>query len=327
MNAFQNCYDTSDSVPLYLPQQLYLKPIARLNISLQLPSRMLGKSVSNWEAMEKLRSMIKPEKFITLKVTKTNLEFIRFEAEVDTKIILEKVIAKLDNKMIKLKDFPELMKLRSGEAKLKFPSRHVWDSFFRDAKDMNEMKPGERPDTVYLSNLPIKWFVPYHLSGEDDVKPAEKLFFRVFEKFGRIRNIDVPICDPYRNKMKSEVSGMHMYDFDEMHYFEGYIQYKDYIGFTKAMDALRGMKLLHKTENDAYSVNINVDFDRSKHLSDASIRRREIVRDRLVKKEIEKEEKEKHQEEEENCRIQAERLSLCYKIVWIILPSILRFIF
>lgn len=308
MNAFQTCQNVSDAIPLYLPQQLYLKPIARLKISIQLPQRTLGKSISNWEVMETLRTMIKPDTFSLLKVIKTNLDIVRLEAETDDKSKLEKVISKLDNKMMKLREFPELLKIRACEAKLDFPTRHMWDTFFREAKNMNEMKSGERPDTIHISNLPIKWFVPYHLSGEENVKPSEKIFFRIFEKFGQIRRVDIPICDPYRSKMKNEVSGMQVFDFNEEHFFEGYVQFKDYVGFTKTMDALRGMKLLHKAEGEVYTVNITVDFDRTKHLSDASTRRREIVRDRLVKKEIDKEEKERREQEEEERKVQAERL-------------------
>lgn len=51
---------------------------------------------------------------------------------------------------IKLSGFSDLLKIRATEAKVQFPSRHDWDSFFRDAKHMNEMKPGERPDTVHF---------------------------------------------------------------------------------------------------------------------------------------------------------------------------------
>ena len=48
--------------------------------------------------------------------------------------------------------------VRAAEAKVNFPTRHDWDSWFRDAKNMNEMKPGERPDTVHFKDLPSRWF-------------------------------------------------------------------------------------------------------------------------------------------------------------------------
>lgn len=119
------------------------------------------------------------------------------------------------------------------------------------------------------------------------------------------RYVDIPICDPYRNKMKDHISGIKNCTWENKTFFEGYIQFKDYMGFSKCMDYLRDMKLLHKEEDEIFAVDIKVDFDRSKHLSEASIRRREIVRDRLVKKQREKEEKEKNELEEKK-RIEEE---------------------
>lgn len=78
------------------------------------------------------------------------------------------------------------------------------------------------------------------------------------------------------------------------------MQFSEYSGFTETMRALHNMKLVRKGEK-ILAVNISVDFDRSKHLSDANIKRRKIIRDRCVAKEIAKEteEKKKIQAEEE----------------------------
>lgn len=295
MNTFQTCRNTSDCVPLYIPQNLYLKPTARINISVQLPQIIEpGKSISNWEIMEKLRAMIKPDEFCILKLSKSSMEFIRFEAEIEDKSKLHKLIALLDGRTMKLTAFAQLIKIRAAEAKLDYPTKHVWDSFFRDAKNMTEMKAGERPDTIHISNLPIKWFISSQHTSDEDVKPSQKIFHRLFEKFGHIRVVDIPICDPYRTKMKEHMSGMRTFNFDEDTFFEGYVQFKDYVGFVRAMDAFRGMKLLKKDDASSVSqwVNIKVDFDRTKHLSDACIKRRQIVRERLMEKEREAEEKE-----------------------------------
>ena len=43
-----------------------------------------------------------------------------------------------------------MLKIKASEAQIKFPTEHDWDKFFRDAKNMNGMKAGERPDTVIL---------------------------------------------------------------------------------------------------------------------------------------------------------------------------------
>ena len=53
--------------------------------------------------------------------------------------------------------FPQ--QIRAAEAKPAFPSRHDWDAFFKNNKDMNEMKPGERPDTIHMAGVPTKWFL------------------------------------------------------------------------------------------------------------------------------------------------------------------------
>merc|ERR1711976_917686 len=59
---------------------------------------------------------------------------------------------------------------------------------------------------------------------------------------------DIPMLDPYRHKMKKTLSGINTFSFGQDLVFEAYIQYKEYIGFVKAMNALKGMKLVTKTE-------------------------------------------------------------------------------
>lgn len=79
------------------------------------------------------------------------------------------------------------------------------------------------------------------------------------------------------------------------------------------MDEFRGMKLIRKEEDKNLAVNITVDFDRSKHLSDASIKRRRIIRERFMAKEVAKEEEEKikmQAEEEKKDRERFEMLIL-----------------
>lgn len=74
---------------------------------------------------------------------------------------------------------------------------------------------------VFLSNLPIRWFCARHLENEEIVKPSENIFKRIFEKFGDVRSVDIPICDPYRKDMKSHMTGMKTFSFDQELYFEG----------------------------------------------------------------------------------------------------------
>lgn len=216
MNTIQPIDNDADCVPLYLPQSLFLKPFARINVSVTLPPSVTGKPISNFDIMEKLRSMVQPERFAMLKVSKSTLEFIRFEGELENSKEVNNVLARLDGRNIKLANFAEHLKVRSSLAKDSFPSRHSWDSYFRDARDMDEMKPGERPDTVHLSNLPIRWFCPRHQENDENVRPSESIFKRIFEKFGQVRAVDIPCCDPYRKEMKSQ---LHTFSHDNEQYF------------------------------------------------------------------------------------------------------------
>jgi arginine/serine-rich splicing factor 17 len=95
--------------------------------------------------------------------------------------------------------YDSIVQVKAGEAKISFPLRHDWDSYFRDAKNMNEMKPGERPDTIHFKALPTRWFASYHSKSKD--KPCEQVLRRVFEGFGEIRCVDIPMLDPYRKEM------------------------------------------------------------------------------------------------------------------------------
>ena len=93
-----------------------------------------------------------------IQVVKSTMEFIRLEGEIENKSKLALLTMKLDGKTIKLSGFPESLKVRAAETKVAFPVRHDWDSYFRDAKNMNELRPGERPDTIHLKDLPTRWF-------------------------------------------------------------------------------------------------------------------------------------------------------------------------
>lgn len=85
------------------------------------------------------------------------------------------------NSVINLSIFTQV---RAVENKVDFPTRHDWDSFFRDARDMNETLPGERPDTIHLEGLPCRWF-----SQKDSIypdRPSEQALIDVFQTFGKV---------------------------------------------------------------------------------------------------------------------------------------------
>ena len=66
---------------------------------------------------------------------------------------------------------------------------------------------------------------------------------------------------------------------------------QEYIGFVKAMNALKGMKLCYKDRDSdrAWTSNIKVDFDKTKHLAETTIKQRKKERERIIQEEQEKE--------------------------------------
>ena len=305
--------DVKEAFELNRAKRLYLKPIARMAIKVTLPELKLpGLTVSNWEVMEKLKSTVAPDLFTIIKVTKSSFEHIYFEAEADSKSLLNKFIEKLNNLTLKLSGFAEPLKVTAAQRKVPFPKKHDWDAFFRDTPDMDECKPGERPDTVHIKGLPSKWFLEKDNSKGD--KPNPEVVFKVFEKFAPIRAIDIPALDPYRHRMASQEEGdsdfkKFSFTFGSTLNFEAYIQYMDYTGFARAMKILKGKKLIKVLEdNKAAAANIEVTFDKTAHLSEKQIKTRDCIRKKLVQQDQEEEEKRKREREETEKQKEFEKL-------------------
>lgn len=117
---------------------------------------------------------------------------------------------------------------------------------------MNELKAGERPDTIHITGLPVKWF------NEDDVStPSESLIAKIFKKWGMLKRVDVPASDPYRSRMRLG-NNIHKFSYEDGIFFDIYVQYVEYMDFVRAMDALRGMKLLKKDGQNSLTATIRV---------------------------------------------------------------------
>ncbi|KAL7677292.1 hypothetical protein ACOME3_003528 [Neoechinorhynchus agilis] len=303
-STLYECKDISERIDLYSGIGLYMKPIARLMISIQMPVlRLPGQAISNWEVTARIRDLISPEEFIWLRpVTKPGIDIMRLEGEVESRNIMRHILPKLDNASVELEGYQEPLRVRANEARIPYPTRHEWETFFKEAKNMNEAKPGERPDTVHIEGLPVRWFaqrISPHM-------PSEEIIRKVFSQFGDIREIDIPGID-----MVKKVPIDPMYETGGHNcLFEVFIQFLEYVGFVKLMDALRGMKLLRMETRggDAFTANIKVDFDRTKHLSENSIKKRLI--ERMKAEELEKLRiaEKKRQEEEDQRRREIERL-------------------
>ncbi|KAK5976525.1 A-kinase anchoring protein 17A [Trichostrongylus colubriformis] len=248
---------------------LYLSPMSRIEITIKLPKFTIpGQSISNWDLMERLKKGVAPIQAIKILETLT----------------------------VKVSGFSDPVRVRAAEAKSDFPSRHDWDLFFMKNK-LSENKPGERPDTIYLAKVPIKWF-----SEKGSELPSEEILKTAMESFGKVRRVDIPACDPLRKEMDPEISGIRTkgFVFGPELFFEAYVQYVEYSGFADAMDSLRNMKWTKRIDGKVFHANVKVDFDRTRHLSDASINRREAERERInaEKRRIIEEEKRRIAEKE-----------------------------
>ena len=278
-----------------------------------------GVTVSNWEIMERLKAMVAPDQFTSLKVAKSSLELLTFDAEVDSKTILTKFLIKLDGKGIKLTGFADPLRVRAARKKVPFPKKHDWNTHFREATDTNENNPGERPDTVYISHLPTKWFV----ESDKDTKPSELVVTAVFSTFGEIREVDIPANDIYRDRInvlgeaKKEKGTENTikpnvfktFSHGSNIHFDCFIQYVDYAGFAKCMKSLRGKKLLYMLEDEkGATASIEVDFDKTQHMSEKNIRRRNRRRERLIRADAEEEEKRRKEQEERARKEEIEQL-------------------
>lgn len=87
----------------------------------------------------------------------------------------------------------------------------------------------------------------------------------------QVRNVDIPMLDPYREEMLDK--NFNTFSFGGHLNFQAYVQYQEYCGFTKAMDTLRGMKLMLKGDDGkAVACNIKVNTQLCKGQTSTSLR-------------------------------------------------------
>ncbi|XP_045642745.1 A-kinase anchor protein 17B-like [Ursus americanus] len=288
-------YDNSEATELCAAQHLYLKPIAKLMINVLLPeSSEPMRPFSNWEVLDQLKSLICPDQFTTVRLSKSTKDFIRFEGEAETRSLVQILKAKLHGKIIKLNGLKTDLKVVATDA------QGEWERFPREKEasgsdGAEEQDQDKSPDSIYFEGLPCKWFAPKGSSGE---KPCEEILRVVFESFGKIKNVDIPMLDPYREVMTGGNFGGFSFGLQT---FEAFIQYQESTDFEKAMESLRGMKLMLKGDDGkALACNIKVMFDTTKHFSEGAIRRRN--QERLKLQELEEERKKVKRDEEEAAR-------------------------
>ncbi|XP_012582529.1 PREDICTED: A-kinase anchor protein 17B-like [Condylura cristata] len=289
-------YDNSEATELCAARHLYLKPIAKLMINVLLPETTEPvRPFSNWEVLDQLKSLICPDQFTTVRLSKSTKDFIRFEGEAETRSLVQILKAKLHGKIIKINGLKTDLKVVATDA------QGEWEPFPKE-KEASSSDGGDEqdldksPDSIYFEGLPCKWFAPKGSSGE---KPCEEILRVVFESFGKIKNVDIPMLDPYREVMTGGSFGGFSFGLQT---FEAFIQYQESTDFVKAMESLRGMKLMLKGDDGkALACNMKVMLDTTKHFSERAIKRRN--QERLKLQELEEErKKEKKREEEETER-------------------------
>ena len=297
----------ADDVPLalYLPAGLFLKPDPRVTIEVKLPAeKQVGVSISNWEVMEKIKVLSLPECFASLRVVSYTRDVIHFEGELESTRAMRKIILLINKKSIKLSGFSDLLKVKAYQKEVPHPSKQEWEDYFADRgmRSFDDERPGERPDTMHVRGLPVKWFI----SRTSEGKPCPRILTQAFQKFGQVREVDMAT---------SADSSQHFSSFgpgSKALHFEAFIQYEKYSAFCNAMQSVKGMKLIRLEEGGKEGMAIiQADFDRSRYLSDRNIRRRRKAeeRQRRAQEEQEREELERQREEErerEKLRMQAE---------------------
>lgn len=263
----------AEDVPIsfYPTAGLYLKQIALIFIEVRLPEiRNPGVTVSNWEVMEKIKTQSHPEEYESLRVTLSSLEVLRFEGEFKTRRALRKCVLLLNGKSLKLKGFSDPLKIKAHESDPVCPKKLDWEDHFveKGVECFDEGRPGERPDTVHVQGLPIRWFVS-STSGED---PCPNMVTHAFQKFGKVKRVafyeSAAQDSRHRNSFASFGPGTEHLNF------EAYVQYDKYHGFCMAMSSLSGVKLMRLQAGGQAVVKLKVDYDRTGFLSERGIRKR-----------------------------------------------------
>ncbi|XP_050632092.1 LOW QUALITY PROTEIN: A-kinase anchor protein 17B-like [Macaca thibetana thibetana] len=244
-------YDNSEATELCAAQHLYLKPIAKLLISILLPGSLEPvRPFSNWEVLDQLKSLICPDQFTTVWLSNSTEDFIRFEGEAETRSLVQILKAKLHGKIIKLNGLKKDLKVVATDA------QGEWEHFPKGREPLlsDGAEDHEKsPDSIYFEDLPCKWFAP---KGSSKEKPCEEILWVVFESFGKIKNVDILMLGPYREVMTDRSFGGFSFGLQT---FEAFIQYQEATDFVKAMQSLRRMKLMLKGDDGkALACNVKV---------------------------------------------------------------------
>ncbi|XP_056393750.1 A-kinase anchor protein 17B-like isoform X2 [Hyla sarda] len=294
-------YDDSEAVELSTTYHLYLKPKAKLIISIILPEETEQcRPISNRDILEELKNLVAPNHFSSLKVSKTTKEFIRIEGETDTKQLAQNCLEKLNGQSLPISCLPQPLLMGVTEAPVDLPSNDNTKKLLNEIQaDLEDNAENNIPPCIHLEGLPCKWFFALDLNTE---KPSEEILRSTFEKFGNIVNIDIPMLDPYREDINENQLGPGGFQP-----FDAFLQYEKMSSAIDAVQTLQGMKLMFTSEDGkSLACDIKISVDETNHFGEEAINKRSA--DRLKLQELEQQRKqEKEMEEAERKRKLEER--------------------
>ena len=297
----------AEDVPLQLYPSLglFLVPQTSILIDVLIPeTRVIGASISNWEMMEKLKQAAIPEEFVSLRVEHCSRDKITFKGELKSLRALGKVILMLNGKKMKMHGFSESLRVKAHSSDVHYPKKKDWEGYYRSRglEVFSDGQPGQRPDTVKIQGIPVKWFV---LEDDPDSGglPSEVLLLQTFSTYGHVDNVGFYVPETGTMQEAGSFASFGPVTRGCERTFEAYVQFLDYEGFCSAMMGLKGMKLMKKVGEKEEVFEIDVDYDRSGFMTVECVRKRllEDARLREARRQL-------RLEKEENERLKEERL-------------------
>nr|XP_028570660.1 A-kinase anchor protein 17B [Podarcis muralis]XP_028570661.1 A-kinase anchor protein 17B [Podarcis muralis]XP_028570662.1 A-kinase anchor protein 17B [Podarcis muralis]XP_028570663.1 A-kinase anchor protein 17B [Podarcis muralis] len=268
-------YDTSETMEFCAFHRLYVMPVVKMTICIVLPEPT-GPTyiVPKWEVIEKLKKMVCPDRFASVKVTKNTKGFILCEGEADTNRVFCRLKEKLHGKMINLSGFKDDLQVVVMEP----PSNPPAPQELEPTRELPEEDLAEQskdsPGCIYLEGLPCKWFA---VKGSGSESPRKDVLRAVFENFGKIKNIDIPMLDPYREEVGARMNNLTLRSLLNLRTFEAFVQYQESSSCSKAMETFKGMKLVFKGDDGkALACYIKVTSDTTDHFSDTAVNQRNL---------------------------------------------------
>lgn len=301
---------------------LFLVPQKKITVVVVLPtSHTVGPSISNWDMMEKLRQGAQPEQFVNLRVEHSSRERISFVGELLSLRAMRKVVLLLNGKTMRMPGFQEPFKVKAYSLDVNFPKKKDWEAFYRSKGLTNfaDGSPGERPDTVRVSRVPVEWFV-----DQSDLDagewPSKALIAQSFSQFGVLSNVGVylhKMAAPQLQQVEGAFSSFGPALGHSARLFDAFLQFDDYSGFCNAMLGLKGMHMMRSVGTGGGGAGdkveakdvacIEVDYDRFGFMTLANTRKREAEeamlresrqKERERREEAERAESERREEEE-----------------------------